>query len=139
MNLNNDSVKPMNNSPDQHLLKKPQSEALQYLDTPVREEISRSSHNGSFVFPSGQPAGIVPSSSNRNSIYNSNRHASVFTQPISERQRKSRCYGCKITRGIFLAIVFFVFFLLILGWFFFSSDLIDEEFDSIYGNINNQS
>ncbi len=121
MNLNKDSAKPIDYDPDiapEAVLARLLFQSRQRdecLETPI---FSDGSDRPSLAFQN------YPST-NRTSVYN----------PPALPEKKKRCAGCRITRGIALALVFLVFVLLILCWFFFSSDLIDEEFDSIYGKI----
>ncbi len=64
-----------------------------------------------------------------------NRNSSTYGNYLatSKDGKKKRFKMPEITRGIALALFFFIFICLIIIWFFFSADLADEDFDH-FGN-----
>ena len=64
-----------------------------------------------------------------------NRNSSTYGNYLatSKDEKKKRFKMPEITRGIALALFFFIFMCLIIIWFFFSADLADEDFDQ-FGN-----
>jgi len=82
---------------------------------------------------------VVPNMQiNHNPIIN--RNSSTYGNYLAtSKEEKKRFKMPEITRGIALALFFFIFMCLIIIWFFFSADLADEDF-AHYGNqifVNN--
>ncbi len=76
---------------------------------------------------------VVPNMQiNHNPIIN--RNSSTYGNYLAtSKEEKKRFKMPEITRGIALALFFFIFMCLIIIWFFFSADLADEDF-AHYGN-----
>lgn len=84
---------------------------------------------------------IDPNATRNNSTYtvihepsNKCSYISGFFTQSREDEKPMKMPSCKMSRGIFLAIVFFLLFCSIIIWFFISGDLDDEGYH-IYGTF----
>ena len=97
--------------------------------------IRNETNNSMYLSAANDPNNIVRNGSTYSAIEanKSNCISNFFTQS-REDEKPMKMPSCKISRGIFLAIVFFLFFCLIIVWFFVSGDLDDENYE-LHSNL----